>query len=117
MKGAGRVKRSGIIAAGWMVLTLGVVMIPYPGPGWLVVFVGLAILSREHLWAKRLLKYSRGKYDAWRQWIAKQPFYIRSLTYIGTSVVVILTLWLVDAYGLIDKWLGLGQSWLHSPLF
>lgn len=110
-------KRSGVIVAGWAVLTLGMVMIPYPGPGWLVVFAGLAILSREHEWARRMLKYSRGKYDIWTVWVAKQPPYIKSLTYIGTSVVVVITLWVVDAYGIIDKLLGLGLPWLHSPIF
>ena len=49
---------------GGVVLLVGIVAIPYPGPGWLIVFSGLAILSTEFAWAKRILHYSRGKYDA-----------------------------------------------------
>lgn len=110
-------KRSVIIVSGWTVLTIGMVMIPYPGPGWLVVFAGLTILSREHTWAERFLGFSRGKYEQWNIWISGQPAYVRSLTFIGTSVVVVLTLWFINVYGQIDGWLNLGQSWLHSPIF
>ena len=32
---------------GGLVVVVGVILIPLPGPGWLVVFVGLAILGTE----------------------------------------------------------------------
>jgi len=38
---------------------VGIVLIPLPGPGWLIVFGGLAILATEYVWARRLLNYSR----------------------------------------------------------
>jgi uncharacterized protein (TIGR02611 family) len=44
---------------GFVVLALGVVMIPLPGPGWLAVAGGLAILSKDVAWADRLLRYVR----------------------------------------------------------
>ena len=34
-----------------------------PGPGWAIVFVGLAILATEFDWARRLLAYARERYD------------------------------------------------------
>ncbi|WP_369794636.1 PGPGW domain-containing protein [Kutzneria sp. 744] len=37
--------------AGFAVLALGIVLIPYPGPGWLVFFAGLAILATEFTWS------------------------------------------------------------------
>ena len=37
----------------------GIVLIPLPGPGWLIVFAGLALLSTEFEWAGRLLDFAR----------------------------------------------------------
>lgn len=92
-------------------------MIPYPGPGWLVVFMGLAILSQEYPWAKRALHYGHRKYDEWTLWIARQNRFVQSLTFIGTTIVVVVTIWLVNGYGLLNSWFNLQQGWLVSPLF
>ena len=101
---------------GGVVLLVGIVMIPYPGPGWLVVFMGLAILSQEYPWAKRTLHYGRGQYDKWSTWIKNQNPFIQSITFIVTCVVVVVTIWLVNGYGLLNGLLGLNQEWLKSPL-
>jgi len=39
---------------GFTVLLIGVAMIVTPGPGWLVILLGLSILSAEFVWARRL---------------------------------------------------------------
>jgi uncharacterized protein (TIGR02611 family) len=44
---------------GLIVLGAGILAIPYPGPGWAIVFVGLGILATEFDWARRLLAYAR----------------------------------------------------------
>ena len=38
-------RKASIGIAGGVVVLLGLVAIPYPGPGWLIVFAGLAILA------------------------------------------------------------------------
>jgi uncharacterized protein (TIGR02611 family) len=43
------------IAAGFLLLTAGVVMLVTPGPGWLAVAGGLGLLASEFAWARRLL--------------------------------------------------------------
>jgi len=40
---------------GFTVLAIGVAMLALPGPGWLTIAVGLAILAGEYVWARRLL--------------------------------------------------------------
>jgi len=40
---------------GVTVLVIGLAMLVLPGPGWVVIFVGLALLGTEFVWAKRLL--------------------------------------------------------------
>ena len=43
------------ILFGFTLLFLGVVMLVTPGPGWLVIVLGLGILAAEFVWARRLL--------------------------------------------------------------
>ena len=44
---------------GFSVFILGIVLIPAPGPGWLVVAVGLGILAQDFVWAERALNIVR----------------------------------------------------------
>lgn len=48
-------RKIGIAIGGGLVTAAGVAMIPLPGPGWLVVVLGLWILSLEFAWAQRML--------------------------------------------------------------
>ena len=57
-------KRIAVTIAGFLVVLLGLVLIPLPGPGWLIVFAGLAILATEYVWAERLLTYAKQKVGA-----------------------------------------------------
>lgn len=100
---------------GWTVLLAGMVMIPYPGPGWVIVFIGLSILATEFDWAKDLHDYARGKYDAWERWIKSQPIYIKAIFWLLTTVTVIVTLWLLNTYGLLNSILHLNMPWVESP--
>ena len=47
------------MTAGTIVTILGVIMMPLPGPGLLIVEIGLGILSRDVAWADRLLQIVR----------------------------------------------------------
>lgn len=47
------------IGAGSAVVVLGIVMLPLPGPGWLVIAIGLGILARDVAWAERALERVR----------------------------------------------------------
>ncbi|HZX35383.1 MAG TPA: PGPGW domain-containing protein [Thermodesulfobacteriota bacterium] len=49
-------KRVIIIVIGFTVLLFGIALIVLPGPAFIVIPAGLAILATEFLWAKRLLK-------------------------------------------------------------
>jgi uncharacterized protein (TIGR02611 family) len=110
-------KRSFIALIGSLVVIVGIVMIPYPGPGWLVVFAGLGILATEFDWAKRLLDYAKGKYDAWVEWLAGRGVAVQSLVLLATTIVVVVTVWLMNGYGVINDWFAWKQEWLRSPLF
>jgi uncharacterized protein (TIGR02611 family) len=105
-----------VAAVGTAVLVAGIIAIPYPGPGWLILFGGLAILGTEFHWAQRVLSWTRVRYDAWTSWLRRQRPAVRLVVIALAGVTVLVTLWLVGAIGLMAGWLGLGGDWVRSPL-
>jgi uncharacterized protein (TIGR02611 family) len=101
---------------GGLVLVIGIVTIPYPGPGWLTVFAGLGILATEFDWARRLLHRGRRHYEAWRAWVRRRPPAVRLVVLAATGTLVIATLWLVGAFGILARLLWLPWPWLQSPI-
>jgi uncharacterized protein (TIGR02611 family) len=61
----------GLVGTG--VVIVGAILLPLPGPGWLIIFVGLGILATEFAWAERLLARARRFVLAWASWVARQP--------------------------------------------
>ena len=110
------VYRIAIGVLGGLVLLAGVFMIPYPGPGWLVVFLGLAILATEFTWAERVLRYAKHRYDRWNDWLRRQRPLVRAVVWTTTAAVVIATLWLLGVYSKVGHWFGLNWAWLSSPI-
>jgi len=50
-----QVKRVFKVLAGFTLLSVGVIMLITPGPGWIAIAGGLALLAAEFVWARRLL--------------------------------------------------------------
>ncbi len=84
----GWIYRLAVGVVGTVVLVVGLIMVPAPGPGWLVVFAGLAILASEFSWAKRLLDYGRARFASWMQWVNLKPLWLRCL--IGVAGLLFL---------------------------
>ncbi|MES2630414.1 MAG: TIGR02611 family protein [Patescibacteria group bacterium] len=104
-----------IAIVGGLVVLVGLVLVPYPGPGWLIVFGGLAILATEFEFASKVLEYAKGKYDSWVNWIKRQNIFIRVIVLALTGMVVLLTIWLVNGFGILNSILSFDQEWLVSP--
>jgi uncharacterized protein (TIGR02611 family) len=51
-----QVRRIFRIVSGFTLLLAGAVMLVTPGPGWLVIFLGLGLLGAEFVWARRLME-------------------------------------------------------------
>lgn len=111
-----RAKKVGITIGGGVLLVIGIIAIPYPGPGWLIVFAALGILAQEYAWARRVLQFSRRQYTRWTGWVKEQGWSIRVLMFSLTTLVVVTTLWLLNTYGMLADLADLQWSWLHSPL-
>jgi tellurite resistance protein TerC len=56
MKTIKQVKRLVIIVIGFTMLAAGIAMIVLPGPAFVFIPAGLAILATEFLWARKLLQ-------------------------------------------------------------
>ncbi len=60
--------RASVGILGGSIVIVGLLLVPLPGPGWLVVFLGLAVLGTEFTWARRLagsLKRLLARFWAW----------------------------------------------------
>jgi uncharacterized protein (TIGR02611 family) len=47
------------IAGGYTLLSVGIVMLVTPGPGWLTILFALSLLAAEFVWARRLLDHMK----------------------------------------------------------
>jgi uncharacterized protein (TIGR02611 family) len=113
---ANMVYRVVVGVVGLAVLAVGIVAIPYPGPGWAIVFVGMAILATEFAWAHRMLTWTRARYDAVMAWFGRQGLWVQALGIAITAAVVFATLWVLGALSLIAGLLAIEWPWLKSPL-
>lgn len=67
-------ERLGVEILGWILIPVGLVLMPLPGPGMLIVVAGVALLSRRHAWAQRILEPLRRKaVDAAKYGVATWP--------------------------------------------
>ena len=71
--------RIGVGILGGLVVALGILLIPLPGPGWAIVILGLAIWAVEFVWARHLLQFTKRHVQAWTHWVLKQPLPLRAL--------------------------------------
>lgn len=108
--------RIGVAVAGLVVLGVGILAIPYPGPGWAIVFVGLAILATEFVWAQRLLKFTKRHYDRVMNWFRAQGVWWQVAGVVFTCTVVLATLWLLGALAWAASLIGLDWPWLKTPI-
>lgn len=101
---------------GLALLAVGIIAIPYPGPGWAIVFLSLAVLATEFDVFQRLLKYVRGRYDAAMKWFRQQHFVVRAAATVLTVAVTVATLWLLGTFSWLGELVGWDWGWLKSPL-
>jgi uncharacterized protein (TIGR02611 family) len=80
--------RGAVGVIGTAIILLGLILVPAPGPGWLIVFAGLAVLATEFPRARRLLDFGRRTLAAWTRWLTRQPWWVRAAVGIGCLAIV-----------------------------
>jgi uncharacterized protein (TIGR02611 family) len=89
---------------GFAIIASGLALIPLPGPGWLIVFAGLAVLSTEFAWAERLLRFARTKVAGWTDWVIHQPLGVRAMIGLVGLAFVAGAVFLYDAVVGFPSW-------------
>lgn len=92
----------GIVGA--LVVVIGLILVPFPGPGWLIVIVGLFILASEFVWAQRLLGVVREQVRRWTEWISAQSAPVRLAVAVATFAFVACVLWGVAVLIGVPSW-------------
>ncbi|NUS14214.1 MAG: TIGR02611 family protein [Streptomyces sp.] len=98
--------RVGIFVVGLAVIAGGIVLLPLPGPGWVIIFGGMAIWGTEFVWAQKVLRWTRRKVTDFAR-AAADPRVRRRNALIGAAVVVALAglaVWYVLSYGFAMPW-------------
>ncbi len=100
---------------GLVIVVIGLIMVPFPGPGWLVVFVGLAIWASEFEWAQRVLQLAKSTLHAWATWLRPQPWWVKGLVLLGTMAAVAVVFWLLFLVSVVPSFLPDGiENWLKT---
>lgn len=99
-----RIYRIAVGVIGLLVVVIGIVLLPFPGPGWLIIFLGLGIWASEFEWAQRLLSWVRNQVEAWWNYLDRKGWWAKALAGVATAVVVLLIFWGLFALSGVPGW-------------
>jgi len=114
-------KRVVLEGAGWLLVLVGIAAIPLPGPGLLLLFAGLAVLSQQYTWAERRVRpVERAAMKAASDSVQTWPRIVMSLAGVAW-LASIGVLWILqpDApawWPLEDRWWLFGGRWTGITL-
>ncbi|POX45984.1 TIGR02611 family protein [Streptomyces sp. Ru71] len=96
----------GVFVVGLAVVGAGIVMLPLPGPGWVVIFGGMAIWATEFVWAQLVLRWTKRKVTEAAQKALDPKVRRRNiiLTVIGVVIVAALVGFYVWKFGFVMPW-------------
>ncbi|MFE6051726.1 TIGR02611 family protein [Kitasatospora sp. NPDC056446] len=95
-----------VFLAGLAVVGAGLVLLPLPGPGWVVIFLGMGIWATEFAWARLALRRIRRKVAEAAQRALDPRVRRRNLTVtaIGLAALAGVGGWYLARYGLAVPW-------------
>ncbi|MFI6422302.1 TIGR02611 family protein [Streptomyces sp. NPDC050842] len=96
----------GVFIVGLAVVGAGVVMLPLPGPGWLVIFGGMAIWATEFVWAQLVLRWTKRKVTEAAQRALDPKVRRRNiiLTTVGLVIIGALLAVYLWKFGIVMPW-------------
>lgn len=97
--------RAVVFSVGIVLVIGGLVMVPLPGPGWLVVILGLAILASEFEPAQRVLDFVKAKVRAWERWVRSEPWWVQGFFALLTAAFVTGVVWVTLRISGVPTWL------------
>ncbi len=110
-----RLYRMGVGALGLVIVITGLILVPAPGPGWLIVFIGVSVWASEFEWAQQLLRWARGVLGRWNTWVLAAPWWVRAGIALATAALVGAIFWAYLLWRGPPTFLPDGiESWLAS---
>ncbi|MFH9860911.1 TIGR02611 family protein [Streptomyces sp. NPDC017202] len=96
----------GIFVVGLAVVVAGIIMLPLPGPGWVVIFGGMAIWATEFVWAQLVLRWTKRKVTEAAQRALDPKVRRRNivLTSIGLVIITAVVGFYVWKFGVVMPW-------------
>lgn len=96
----------GVFVVGLAVVVAGVAMLVLPGPGWLVIFGGMAIWATEFVWAQLVLRWTRRKVTEAAQKALDPKVRRRNiiLTSVGLVIMAVLAGIYLWKFGFVMPW-------------
>lgn len=89
------VRRVVVGVTGACVVLLGLVLVPLPGPGWPIVFLGFVVLSSEFAWAERVRREVEVRAAGVLRRSAAAPRSVRLVLGVASVASVLVPLWLL----------------------
>ncbi|MFI0983257.1 TIGR02611 family protein [Streptomyces sp. NPDC021093] len=96
----------GVFVVGLAVVIAGIIMLPLPGPGWVVIFGGMAIWATEFVWAQLVMRWTKRKLTEAAQKALDPKVRRRNiiLTTIGLVIIAVLVGIYVWKFGIVMPW-------------
>jgi len=88
--------RLGVTVLGGLVIAVGIVLLPLPGPGWVIIFGGLGILATEYASAARLLTAVRRFVTRMGDWVRARGLFLQiifGVLSVAFLAAVVLGVW------------------------
>ena len=90
--------RIGVTILGTVIIVVGIVLLPLPGPGWVIIFGGLGVLATEYPWAARLLASVRRAVTRVGEWVKARGLFVQIvfgvLSVAFLAAVILLVYWI-----------------------
>jgi uncharacterized protein (TIGR02611 family) len=107
--GGRHAKRIVLEVVGWTLIVAGIAALVLPGPGLLMLFAGLVVLSQQYEWAERRLEpVERMAKRAAAEGVETWPRVVMSALG-GLAIVAFGALWLIDPAA--PGWWPVRESW------
>ena len=82
-------RKTGVTVLGWVLVLLGLAALILPGPGLLLLLLGLVVLSQEYEWAERRVEPVKNKaFDVARQGVSTYPRIVLSALPVDGVIVL-----------------------------
>lgn len=100
--------RMGRIFLGLTIVLLGILTLPLPGPGWLIIIGGLSVLAKDFIWAARVISFIRRSIPGLPDEDEGIPCHVWVLVIVSTIAISAFSVWwcLYGGQAIVCGWFG-----------